>query len=87
MWPNPQDTANLVTFTEEILNGKFHFLCGVKVVRTFEADINLRRMKIVEYKFPYTSESHYIRGKGETKNTKMSHYSPERSEYGFYCFY
>ena len=22
MWPNPQETANLVTFTEEILNGK-----------------------------------------------------------------
>ena len=25
MWPNPQETANLVTFTEEILNGKLHF--------------------------------------------------------------
>ena len=29
MWPNPQETANLVTFTEEILNEKFHFLCSV----------------------------------------------------------
>ena len=28
MWPNPQFPADLVTFTEEILNGKFHFLCG-----------------------------------------------------------
>ena len=28
MWPNPQETANLVTFTEEILNGKHHFLCS-----------------------------------------------------------
>ena len=28
MWPNPQKTAGLVTFTEEILNGKLHFLCG-----------------------------------------------------------
>ena len=27
MWPNPQETADLVTFTEEILSGKFHFLC------------------------------------------------------------
>ena len=26
MWPNPQETANLVRFTEEILNGKLHFL-------------------------------------------------------------
>ena len=29
MWPNPQETADLVTFTEEILNEKFHFLCSV----------------------------------------------------------
>ena len=29
MWPNPQETANLVTFTKEILNEKLHFLCSV----------------------------------------------------------
>ena len=30
MWPNPQKTADLVTFTEEILNGIFSFSvqCG-----------------------------------------------------------
>ena len=28
MGPNPQETADLVTFTEEILNGKLHFLCS-----------------------------------------------------------
>ena len=27
MWPNPQETADLVILTEEILNGNFHFLC------------------------------------------------------------
>ena len=27
MWANPQETVDLVTFTEEILNGKLHFLC------------------------------------------------------------
>ena len=26
MWPNPQETAYLVTFDDEILNGKLHFL-------------------------------------------------------------
>ena len=26
MWPNPQETADLVTFTEEVLNGKLYFL-------------------------------------------------------------
>ena len=28
MWPNPQFIADLVTFTQEILNGKLHFLCS-----------------------------------------------------------
>ena len=28
MWPNPQEAAHLVTFTEEILNEKLHFLCS-----------------------------------------------------------
>ena len=26
MWPNPQESAELVTFTEEILNEKLQFL-------------------------------------------------------------
>ena len=30
MWPNPQETEELVKFTEEILNEKFHFLRSVK---------------------------------------------------------
>ena len=30
MRPNPQETADLVSFTEETLNGKLHFLCSVK---------------------------------------------------------
>ena len=29
MWPNPQFPADLVPFTEEILNGKLHFLRSV----------------------------------------------------------
>ena len=29
MWPNPQETADLVTFTEEIFNGKLDVLCSV----------------------------------------------------------
>ena len=28
MWPNPQFPADLVTFTEEIVNRKLHFLCN-----------------------------------------------------------
>ena len=33
MRPNPQETADLVTFTEEILNGKLHFLCNVNEIK------------------------------------------------------
>ena len=29
MRSNPQETADLVTFSEELLNGKLHFLCSV----------------------------------------------------------
>ena len=28
MWPAPQETADLVSFTEEIFNWKLHFLCS-----------------------------------------------------------
>ena len=28
MWPDPQETADFVTFTEEIFNGKLHFMCS-----------------------------------------------------------
>ena len=34
MGPNPQETADLVTFTEEILNGKLHFLCSDHIRHT-----------------------------------------------------
>ena len=30
MCRSPQETADLVTFTEEFLNGNLHFLCSVK---------------------------------------------------------
>ena len=30
MWSNLQETADLVTFTEEILIGKLHCLCSIK---------------------------------------------------------
>ena len=30
MWPNPKETADLVTFTEEIFSGKLH----LKVIRS-----------------------------------------------------
>ena len=32
MWLNPQFPADLVTFTEEILNATIHFLCSADTV-------------------------------------------------------
>ena len=29
MSPNPQETADMVTFTKEILNAKLQFLCSI----------------------------------------------------------
>ena len=29
MWTNPQNPVDLVIFTEDILNGKLHFLCSI----------------------------------------------------------
>ena len=33
MWPNPQFPADLVSFTEEIFNGKRHILCSAGFIR------------------------------------------------------
>ena len=35
MWPNPQKTADLFTFTEEILNAKLHILCSATPIYGF----------------------------------------------------
>ena len=32
MWQNPQVIANLIKFTQEILNGKFYFLCSDEII-------------------------------------------------------
>ena len=47
MWPNPQKTADLVTFTEDILNGKLHFLCSVIDLVTFTDEM------LIEFQFVY----------------------------------
>ena len=41
MWRIPQKIADFVTFTEEILNGKLHFLCSVYLpIRVMEIKAN-----------------------------------------------
>ena len=43
MWPNPQQTADLVTFTEEILYRKLHFLFRVVFSGSYFAVIGLNK--------------------------------------------
>ena len=35
MWPNPQETVDLITFTEETLNGKLHFCVVIHSIIIF----------------------------------------------------
>ena len=52
MWPNPQETADLVTFTDEILNWKLHFLCSVRITMgLLEKIFNDVKMEVVNYGF------------------------------------
>ena len=53
--PNPQETADLVTFTEEILNRKFHFLCSVCYL-----DSIFRTLLLVLMFCPYGQQSNEI---------------------------
>ena len=40
MWPNPQFPADLVTFAEEIPNGKLHFLRSVLALGIIEPKLH-----------------------------------------------
>ena len=49
MWPDPQETAHLVTFTEEILNRKLHISCSVRymnILRSHRFTIHQHRRKM-----------------------------------------
>ena len=57
MWPNQQETADLVKFTEKILNGKLHFLCCVFTVILIE--VNVTRSLGEEYIYWCCSDELY----------------------------
>ena len=51
MWPNPKETADLVTFTEEILNGKLHFLCSVSLTHYYCEGLRVQKIVLRKVKF------------------------------------
>ena len=62
MWPNPQIPADLVTFTEEILNGKLHFLCSVMWTKLALKPLICRfgASKLIECKINYPLSEPYL---------------------------
>ena len=48
MWPNLQFPADLVTFTEEILNKKLHFLCSDTTCYTYLSTIVTAHQNLVK---------------------------------------
>ena len=40
MWSNPQFPADLVTFTEEVINGKLNFFCSISIywLKTYDVE-------------------------------------------------
>ena len=46
MWPNPQFPEDLVKFTEEILNEKFHFLRSVSRIQLVWVEVNQNKESI-----------------------------------------
>ena len=46
MWPNPQFPEELVKFTEEILNEKFHFLRSVSRIQLVWVEVNKNKESI-----------------------------------------
>ena len=47
MGTNPQFAADLVTFTEEILDGKLHFLCSVFPLNPLNPTVYNDKLKVL----------------------------------------
>ena len=44
MWPNPQETADLVTFTEEILDGELYVSCSSHICECSDTIVNVQNV-------------------------------------------
>ena len=82
MWPNPQFPADLVTFTEEILNGKLHFLCS-EIYDVFWTSLQLNQ--------GITQEGHIIKDWFFVKGLESKLFDPVHgtitiSNNGYYSF-
>ena len=64
MWPNPQEVADLVKFTEEILNGKFHFLCIQNPIliqtKTINKALNVKQTVLYFFHYIFSRWPNYL---------------------------
>ena len=61
MWSNPQETADLVTFTEEIFNRKLHFLCS-----DYQKEKNTKRIGLMKDKLGGKIRTTFVELKANT---------------------
>ena len=69
MWPNSQETADLVAFTAETLNGKLHFLCSGKYRQ--KHSFHAKSSHKIHGPVHYTSQTHT---KYESVNAQINYY-------------
>ena len=55
MWPNPQETADLVTFTKEVLNGELHFLCSIWIFKEYSLTKTNIKTTVTSFHGTFTS--------------------------------
>ena len=58
MRPSSQETADFVTFTEEILNGKPHFLCSER----YQTPL-VGQLKTLKVNWPFSNEVNLSSGR------------------------
>ena len=70
MLPNPQFPADLVTFTEETLNGKLHFFCAVDAYESFDI-VNPYELCVILKKFKRKVKVTQSQSNGNGLNSHM----------------
>ena len=67
MWTNSQETADLVTFSEKMLNGKLHFLCSTAYIKHHAYSCEnptVFRLKKAQLTFTCSNSTIYTQEKG-----------------------
>ena len=87
MWPNPQEIVDLIVFTEEILNGKLHFLCSDGLRNKPLFLISTAQKKIFSIKDNHCVESVRFRSSSGPYSVRMRENTDQKnSEYGHFSY-